>query len=56
MSDRFFLPAIIIAFVIVVFITGYAFVMLEKRVDDCPGLVVKTVQGWVCTDLQKSTK
>ena len=56
MSDRLFLPVMITTFIIVVFITGYAMVMLEKRTDECPGLVVKTVNGWVCTDLQKSTK
>lgn len=52
--DRTFITVIVLLLISVVLYTIFvAFPYLDKKIENCNGLVVKTPNGWECSTAQK---
>jgi hypothetical protein len=53
MIDRIFWGAVILFFVGTFIYIIYGLNVLDDKIANCKGLVVKTPEGWVCSTAQK---
>jgi len=54
MIDRIFWGSVILFFIGTIFYIIFGLTELDKKIDNCKGLVVKTPSGWECSTAQKA--
>lgn len=54
MIDRIFWGSVILFFIGTIFYIVFGLTELDKKIDNCKGLVVKTPSGWECSTAQKA--